>query len=96
MSRLLEQGGALRFVHGVNSRERMQRFLADQRINAFEADVSWGFLRGAPGLLLPIMAHRQGFRVKEVQVVHREEVGKRGFFGVGVYLRRLLDILAVT
>lgn len=45
---------------------------------------------------LPIMAHRQGFRVKEVQVVHREEVGKRGFFGVGVYLRRLLDILAVT
>jgi FemAB-related protein (PEP-CTERM system-associated) len=45
---------------------------------------------------LPIMAHRQGFRVKEVQVAHREEVGKRGFFGVGVYLRRLLDILAVT
>jgi hypothetical protein len=57
VSRLLEQGGALRFVHGVNSRERMERFLADQRINAFEADVSWGFVRGAPGVLLPIMAH---------------------------------------
>jgi FemAB-related protein (PEP-CTERM system-associated) len=45
---------------------------------------------------LPIMAHRQGFRVKEVTVRHREEIGKHGFFGIGVYLRRLLDILAVT
>ena len=55
--RLLERGGTLRFVHGVNSRARLDRFLADARINAFEADVSWGFVRGAPGLLLPIMAH---------------------------------------
>jgi hypothetical protein len=55
--RLLERGGTLRFVHAVNSRQRLDRFLADARINAFEADVSWGFLRGAPGVLLPIMAH---------------------------------------
>ncbi|MCB9890269.1 MAG: FemAB family PEP-CTERM system-associated protein [Planctomycetes bacterium] len=45
---------------------------------------------------LPIMAARRGFQVREVQVVHREERGKTGFFGVGVYFRRLLDILAVT
>ena len=45
---------------------------------------------------LPIMAARRGFAVREVQVVHREERGKTGFFGVGVYFRRLLDILAVT
>ncbi|MBL8728753.1 MAG: FemAB family PEP-CTERM system-associated protein [Planctomycetes bacterium] len=45
---------------------------------------------------LPVMAQRQGFRVVEVQVRHREEKGRAGFFGVGVYLRRLLDILAIT
>lgn len=45
---------------------------------------------------LPIMASRRGFRVQEVKVRHLEERGKTGFFGLGVYLRRLLDILAVT
>lgn len=45
---------------------------------------------------LPIMAARRGFKVREVKVVHKEERGKTGFFGVGVYFRRLLDILAVT
>ena len=55
--RLLDRGGALRFVHGVNSRQRLDRFLADPRINAFEADVSWGFVSGTPGVLRPIMAH---------------------------------------
>ena len=54
---LLERGGSLRFVHAVNSRARLDRFLADARLNAFEADVSWGFVSGAPGVLLPIMAH---------------------------------------
>ncbi len=41
----------------MNSRERLGRFLADARLNAFEADVSWGFVSDAPGVLLPIMAH---------------------------------------
>lgn len=54
---LLERGGALRFVHAVNSRQRLDRFLADGRINAFEADVCWGFVSGSPGVLRPIMAH---------------------------------------
>jgi FemAB-related protein (PEP-CTERM system-associated) len=45
---------------------------------------------------LPVLALRQGFRVVEVTIRHREERGRRGFFGVGVYLRRLLDILAIT
>ena len=44
---------------------------------------------------LPVMAYRQGFRVKEVQVRHLKEWGRAGFFGVGVYIRRLLDIMAV-
>jgi hypothetical protein len=55
--RLIAGGGSLRFVHAVNSRERMDRFLADPRLNAFEADVSWGTVRGGPGAPRPIMAH---------------------------------------
>jgi FemAB-related protein (PEP-CTERM system-associated) len=45
---------------------------------------------------LPVLARRQGFRVVEVRVRHREEKGRAGFYGVGVYLRRLLDILAIA
>jgi glycosyltransferase involved in cell wall biosynthesis len=45
---------------------------------------------------LPIIAFRQGFRVVEVKVRHLEEWGGTGFFGVGVYVRRLLDILGMV
>lgn len=45
---------------------------------------------------IPVLARQQGFRVEEVKVRHREEMGRRGFYGIGVYLRRLLDILAIT
>lgn len=45
---------------------------------------------------LPVMAQRQGFKVVEVEVAHREEKGRAGFYGLGVYLRRVLDILAIT
>lgn len=45
---------------------------------------------------LPVMAARQGFRVVEVRVRHKEEKGRSGFYGVGVYLRRVLDIAAIT
>jgi FemAB-related protein (PEP-CTERM system-associated) len=45
---------------------------------------------------LPVLARRQGFRVVEVRVRHREEKGRAGFYGIGVYLRRFLDILAIT
>lgn len=45
---------------------------------------------------LPVLAMRQGFRTVEVKVRHREEKGRTGFYGIGVYIRRMLDILAVT
>jgi glycosyltransferase involved in cell wall biosynthesis len=44
---------------------------------------------------LPVIAHRQGYRVDEVKVRHLKEWGKAGFFGLGVYVRRFLDVLAV-
>jgi hypothetical protein len=45
---------------------------------------------------LPVIAHRQGYRVTEVPVRHLKEWGRAGFFGVGVYVRRLLDLLGVV
>jgi hypothetical protein len=44
---------------------------------------------------LPVIAHRQGYRVVEVRVRHLKEWGKAGFYGVGVYVRRALDVLGV-
>lgn len=44
---------------------------------------------------LPVMAYRQGFRVEEAKVRHLKEWGRAGFFGVGVYIRRFLDVLGV-
>lgn len=45
---------------------------------------------------LPVIAHRQGFRVVEVQVRHIQEWGGAGFFGIGVYVRRALDVLGMV
>ncbi|MHC4943512.1 MAG: glycosyltransferase [Planctomycetota bacterium] len=44
---------------------------------------------------LPVLAYRAGFRVQEVKVRHLKEEGKTGFFGIGVYLRRFLDVVAL-
>ena len=44
---------------------------------------------------LPVMAYRQGFRVEEAKVRHLKEWGRAGFFGLGVYIRRFLDVLGV-
>jgi glycosyltransferase involved in cell wall biosynthesis len=44
---------------------------------------------------LPVLAARAGFRVVELRVRHLKEWGGTGFFGVGVYVRRFLDILGV-
>jgi hypothetical protein len=45
---------------------------------------------------LPAIASRQGFKVVEVKVRHLKEWGGTGFFGIGVYARRFLDILGVV
>jgi len=44
---------------------------------------------------LPVIAYRQGYRVVEVKVRHLKEWGGAGIFGLGIYTRRFLDILAV-
>lgn len=45
---------------------------------------------------LPVIAYRQGYKVEEVQVRHLQEWGGSGFFGVGVYVRRFLDVIGVV
>lgn len=44
---------------------------------------------------LPVIAFRHGYQVVEVQVRHLKEWGKAGWFGMGVYMRRALDVFAV-
>ncbi len=44
---------------------------------------------------LPVIAFRQGYQVVEVRVRHLKEWGKAGWFGLGVYMRRALDVFAV-
>lgn len=44
---------------------------------------------------LPVIAHRKGFNVVELPVRHLREWGKTGIYGVGVYVRRFLDVLGV-
>lgn len=52
-------------------------------------------IEGDVSRFLPVLAHRQGFRVGEVRVRHLREKGRSGFFGLGVYVRRVLDVVAL-
>lgn len=45
---------------------------------------------------LPVLAQRQGFKVAEVKLRHREERGRKGYYGIGVYVRRVLDLMAIS
>lgn len=49
------------------------------------------YVQGDMYRFLPVLAHRAGYDVAEVVVRHLKE-RHRGGFGIGVYLRRLLDI----
>ena len=44
---------------------------------------------------LPAIAYRQGFRVDEVPVRHLAEWGSTAVFGIGVYIRRALDVVGL-
>ena len=44
---------------------------------------------------LPAMAYRQGFQGVEIPVKHLREWGGAGLFGIGVYARRLLDVVGM-
>jgi hypothetical protein len=44
---------------------------------------------------LPILAHSQGFRVKELPLRQHQDDTATRYYGVALYLKRLLDILTV-
>ncbi len=52
-------------------------------------------LYGDQHRFLPLLAFRQGFRVKEVQLQQAPADRKQRIYSAGVYLRRLLDILTI-
>ena len=72
--------------HDLNSSLRGMRRQVLEEVNVY----------GEMYRFLPVLAQRQGFRVVEVKVRHLEEKGRRGIYGIGVYMRRVLDILAIT
>lgn len=57
------------------------------------ADASF---HGDMARFLPASAARQGFKVVERKVRHLQEWGGANFFGIGVYVRRALDLLGVV
>lgn len=81
----------LRFVMGIRFHDLNSSLRGMRREVLEEVNVYGELYR-----FLPVLAQRQGFHVVEVKVRHREERGRKGFFGVGVYTRRLLDILAIS
>ena len=50
---------------------------------------------GDASRFLPVLAFRRGFRVGEVKIRHLSERGRQGFFGLRVYIRRFLDVVAL-
>lgn len=45
---------------------------------------------------LPLLAHQQGFKVRELDAEHAKEDAFRRVYPFGVYLRRLLDIVTIV
>jgi glycosyltransferase involved in cell wall biosynthesis len=43
----------------------------------------------------PVLAQRRGFDVREVEIPQRQEDAPTRYYGIGVYLKRLLDVLTV-
>lgn len=44
---------------------------------------------------LPLLAKKRGFKVCEIPAPHTLEMGKVGYFGIGVYVNRFVDLLAI-
>jgi len=44
---------------------------------------------------MPVLAHRQGYRIGEVKIAHLKRRKKSGVYAPGVYLRRLFDIITL-
>lgn len=72
-------------LHDVNSGMRvMSRQLTDHVPIYGDLDRFW-----------PFFANAQGYKIVEVKTRHIEERVKRGDYRLGVYMRRLLDVLAL-
>ncbi|WDP90769.1 MAG: hypothetical protein HUN04_14100 [Desulfobacter sp.] len=44
---------------------------------------------------LPLVAAKNGFVLKEIEVAHHKEMGKTGFYNISEYMMRILDIFSL-
>ena len=80
--------GVMRFLTGAKLHDMNCPIRAMKRKVLDDVSIQGDMVR-----FLPVMAQRHGFRVGEAKVRHIRERGKSGFFGIGVYIRRFLDII---
>jgi hypothetical protein len=52
-------------------------------------------LTGDMHRFIPILAFQQGYKIREMPATQREEDKKIRFYGVGVYVRRMIDIISL-
>lgn len=65
-------------------------------VRAFRREVAAEIpLYGDQHRFLPLLAMRKGFRIKELDVAQSEKEASRRVYRIGVYLRRVLDVLTV-
>ncbi len=82
--------GLVNWMTGSNFRDISSGFRAMKRRVAEELNVYGGLHR-----FIPILAHNQGFRVEELPIPQRKEDRPTRYYGVAIYLKRVLDVLTI-
>ena len=82
--------GLVNWMTGSRFKDISSGFRAMKRRVAAELQVYGGLHR-----FIPILARNQGFRVEEVAIPQRAEDRPARYYGVAVYLKRVLDVLTI-
>jgi glycosyltransferase involved in cell wall biosynthesis len=82
--------GIVNLMTGTKFRDISSGFRVMRRAVPDELPVYGGIHR-----FFPVLAQRRGFDVREVESPQRQEDAPTRYYGVGVYLKRLLDVLTV-
>ncbi|MBN1493558.1 MAG: glycosyltransferase [Candidatus Omnitrophica bacterium] len=65
-------------------------------LRCMRAEVAKGLnLTGDMHRFIPILAFQQGYKISELPAQQREEDKKLRFYGIGVYVRRMIDIISL-
>lgn len=80
----------VRLFTGTRFKDISCGFRVMRRTVAEELNIYGGLHR-----FLPVIASRQGFRVREIKLAHRKEDLPTRYYGLALYLKRVLDIMTV-